>query len=373
MTECVHLWCMCGLQLIEVVGKTMVLFRGVDDKTVKLLDAYCPHLGANMGAGGVVVGDHLQCPFHQWQFDGDGKCQTIPYTDNIPSSAVAKSYEVMELYGAICFWYDVEGRPAHWKPHLIPQLESGNYIYRGSYKSRNVHMHIQDYAENSADLQHIAPMHGQMLIPFTQIPVPFIQIVHVAGWTTAAKRKAESEKGKREISVEENTLVTTDNHTEKDGAERVEEEGGISGTPHIAYFADTAHLAFRGQPIPRTAAVAEVTFVGAAIYYFHFHTDIGDVMLIQTNTPAKPLEQQVEFFWWSEKSMPWVIATYVVGNWIAQWKNDIEVWENKTWLTKPLLVKNDGPIMPLRRWFAQQFYSDNSLSCAAANTQSLAW
>jgi hypothetical protein len=40
---------------------------------------------------------------------------------------------------------------------------------------------------------------------------------------------------------------------------------------------------------------------------------------------------------------------YVVGNWIAQWKNDISIWENKVWQLKPILVKEDGPVQKLRR------------------------
>ena len=47
-----------------------------------MLDAYCPHLGANIGIGGRVIGDCLECPFHGWQFRGsDGKVTKIPYAD----------------------------------------------------------------------------------------------------------------------------------------------------------------------------------------------------------------------------------------------------------------------------------------------------
>lgn len=46
-----------------------------------VLDAYCPHLGANIAIGGFVRGDCIECPFHQWQFSGhDGRCVNIPYS-----------------------------------------------------------------------------------------------------------------------------------------------------------------------------------------------------------------------------------------------------------------------------------------------------
>lgn len=49
---------------------------------MRILDAYCPHLGANMAEGGRVKGDCLECPFHGWLFRGsDGQCDYIPYAD----------------------------------------------------------------------------------------------------------------------------------------------------------------------------------------------------------------------------------------------------------------------------------------------------
>lgn len=45
-----------------------------------MVDAYCPHLGADLAAGGRVVGSCIECPFHGWRFRGeDGKCTHIPY------------------------------------------------------------------------------------------------------------------------------------------------------------------------------------------------------------------------------------------------------------------------------------------------------
>lgn len=57
------------------------MFRGQDGKAY-VVDAYCPHLGANLAVGGRVVGGCIECPFHGWQFRGaDGKCVKIPYAD----------------------------------------------------------------------------------------------------------------------------------------------------------------------------------------------------------------------------------------------------------------------------------------------------
>ena len=51
---------------------------------VSIVDAYCPHLGANLGVGGHVRGNCIECPFHGWRFDGEtGQCVSIPYTDKV--------------------------------------------------------------------------------------------------------------------------------------------------------------------------------------------------------------------------------------------------------------------------------------------------
>lgn len=42
---------------------------------------------------------------------------------------------------------------------------------------------MQEFAENSADLRHIVPLHSRLMVPFTTIPVPFIGILHEAAWS----------------------------------------------------------------------------------------------------------------------------------------------------------------------------------------------
>lgn len=56
------------------------VFRA-EDGAVGVLDAYCPHLGANLAVGGTVSNGCLQCPFHKWEFDTSGQCTKIPYLE----------------------------------------------------------------------------------------------------------------------------------------------------------------------------------------------------------------------------------------------------------------------------------------------------
>jgi len=315
-----------SMKRLECCDQHLVVFR-TENGEAKVLDAYCPHLGADLGVGGRVVGDCVECPFHKWTFDGEGKCTHIPYSKNIPSSAKTKSWPVVEYHNLVCFYYDAEGREPSYLPPRIKEIDEGSFVYRGKYDAL-VHMHIQEFAENSADFQHFDPLHGQMCFPYTLCPIPGFRIVHKADWIP-----------------------------------------GQGDQPHIAYFKDTAHLQFCGKDIPRTGAQGTVTYVGpGSICYFYFETELGNIQLFQTHTPVALLLQRVEFRWWADKKIPRILVWYVIGNWIAQWKNDIAIWENKVWTLKPLLVKEDGPVQKLRRWYAQ-FYS----SRAAVEKNTLDW
>ena len=75
-----------GAKAFHMCGQNLVAFRGPSG-AAHVLDAYCPHLGANVGIGGQVVtesgDDCIECPFHGWRFSGvDGQCKHIPNIDS---------------------------------------------------------------------------------------------------------------------------------------------------------------------------------------------------------------------------------------------------------------------------------------------------
>lgn len=71
---------MMKLNVFRFTGQNFVVFR-TESGEVHIFDAYCPHLGANLGVGGIVKGDCIECPFHQWSFRAsDGECTNIPYS-----------------------------------------------------------------------------------------------------------------------------------------------------------------------------------------------------------------------------------------------------------------------------------------------------
>ena len=89
-----------------------------------------------------------------------------------------------------------------------------------------------------------------------------------------------------------------------------------------------------------------------------FELDIeqrGKIVLFQFHTPKGHLLQHVRFRWFAERKVPDALARLVVGHWVSQWEQDLEVWETKAYRPQPSLVAEDGPVIAMRRWYAQ-FY-----------------
>src|SRR6476620_10169548 len=67
---------------VHYFGRDMVCFRTASGE-LSVLDAYCQHLGGNLGVGGKVEGDDIVCPWHGWHWRGDGTNSLIPYSREI--------------------------------------------------------------------------------------------------------------------------------------------------------------------------------------------------------------------------------------------------------------------------------------------------
>jgi len=84
---------------VNLCGQRLVLFRGTDGR-VRALDAYCPHMGTDLGIGR-VEGNWIRCFFHHWAFDETGTCRDIPCQQTIPTKAAVPAYATEEKYGLI--------------------------------------------------------------------------------------------------------------------------------------------------------------------------------------------------------------------------------------------------------------------------------
>ena len=108
------------VKAVTALDRELVLYR-TESGEARVHDAYCPHLGAHLGMNGKVVGESIQCPFHGWQFGGDGKCQHIPYCDTIPARAKVQNWPTSEVNGEIYMWYHPTGAAPDREVPLSPK------------------------------------------------------------------------------------------------------------------------------------------------------------------------------------------------------------------------------------------------------------
>jgi phenylpropionate dioxygenase-like ring-hydroxylating dioxygenase large terminal subunit len=158
---------------IHYCDEDLVLFRTRSGQA-KVLDAFCPHLGAHIGYGGRVMGETVRCPFHAWQFDGTtGDCSHIPYSERIPATAKLRAWDVQEKNGFIWIWYHAEGKPPEWdfpeQPVFDPTSEESADWSEPRTFDVVLDAHIQDTHENNNDPVHFLYVHSSSTVPESEI------------------------------------------------------------------------------------------------------------------------------------------------------------------------------------------------------------
>ena len=92
----------CPATGLKVMGQELAAFRDATGR-VALLDARCPHRGANLALG-YNEGGRLQCPVCLWLFDADGNCLEIPMEPEetgLRKSIYVSSYPTVERAGVV--------------------------------------------------------------------------------------------------------------------------------------------------------------------------------------------------------------------------------------------------------------------------------
>lgn len=138
---------------LNICGQKIVIFRTEDEK-IRALDAYCPHLGTDLGIG-QVEGNLIRCFFHHWAFDGEGNCQDIPCQSTIPEQAKIQAYATDEKYDFIWIYPDAKA------PNQVVEFDElkGKSLVTKYDKAfeRSCDHHI--CMMNGIDAQHLQTVH----------------------------------------------------------------------------------------------------------------------------------------------------------------------------------------------------------------------
>jgi phenylpropionate dioxygenase-like ring-hydroxylating dioxygenase large terminal subunit len=278
---------------LHYFGRDLVLYRG-ESGTPRTVDAFCPHLGAHLGHGGIVTGDRIRCPFHAWEWEGEtGECAAIPYAERIPAKARIGALPTVERNGFVFAWHHAEGKPPEWEVPAVREFGDPDWTDYEKHEWR-IGAHQQELGENAADSAHFKSVHGTMNVPTTESEVDGVY-----------RRALQPIRMKTPRG-----LV----------------EGGIE---------------------------TEVHGMGLAVTRF---TGIAETLEVACTTPVDAERCHVRMGFSQPRSEPAGSSAAMINEILRQMDQDIPIWENKQFRPKPLLCDGDGPIPEYRRW-CQQFYS----------------
>jgi len=140
---------------VRALTQDFVVFRDAQGRAHCLANT-CTHRGGALAAG-KVVGDNIQCPYHGWQFAGDGRCQRIPSLGvdaSIPARTRVDAYPVDERYGIVfAFLGDL---PEGERPPILAVREWEQPGWRSTLQ----HFAIRGYYERSVE-NGIDPAHNE--------------------------------------------------------------------------------------------------------------------------------------------------------------------------------------------------------------------
>jgi len=154
------------------------------------MEAFCPHMGADLGHGGRVKWNNcIECPFHGWTFDGatgkvvdneektvEKKTSLYEYDDirkmpkkegkflhkRCEQKTQQKIFPVCEKNNNIYVWIHSR-EELRWEPfYQIPDVTNSVYGAPLSLRGQSVdymNCHIQEIPENGADYKHFEFVH----------------------------------------------------------------------------------------------------------------------------------------------------------------------------------------------------------------------
>lgn len=154
---------------LKYFGKELVGWRGASGQ-VTVMDAYCEHLGAHLGHGGHVDGEAIECPFHGWQWNHEGRNVCIPYEKHPNRGRRIRTYPVVERNDSIYMWHDSEGREPYFDaPDVFASYADGSsatdYYPQARLYREGLELHPQYVLENGVDFAHFKFVHKTPIVP----------------------------------------------------------------------------------------------------------------------------------------------------------------------------------------------------------------
>lgn len=306
-----------GVRRMRYFGEDLVLFRGADG-SYNTVEAYCGHLGADLGVGGKVRDDAIVCPFHGWAWDGEGRNVDIPYSAR-PTKVCLRSFPTRTANGVVLVWYHPDGEPPSWEPPTLPEFDDPEYLQAHPHAVKlwsGVTFHPQVVAENTVDPTHF-------------------HYVHRAPKATVI--------------------------------EKFETEGEYVYIMHdYAYGKEGGEL----TPDGTVAGRLEVEVWGVGLICFRMMDYVEAAQFVCT-TPVDENTSDVFFSMWQKRradvpagSPPTAREDRVFTEQIRQIEMDFPIWKNMRYIVRAPIVREESPTYQNFRKWSRQFYRPDEVAAA---------
>jgi len=303
----------------RLCGQDIVIWRNAEGE-LRVQDAYCLHLGANIGVGGWVNGDAVVCPFHGWQYGADGYCVKIPY-EKRPMRVQLKTWEVRDYEPMVLVWFDAQGRPPTWE---MPKTDWEGYAVR--HQDWTINSHPQEICENAADGAHF-------------------QFVHKFPNVADVQAREDGNTIWFDISMR----PLSEDHDPADRAPNEPEPFDISGK------ADSNVTGVHGPGLVFNEVYAKQRHLRNELYVTpvdHDRVILRGVHALNYDDKTVDVEEKIE------KTKGWAA--------FDAWEDDLPIWENKIYRPKPYATHpSEIAIVAFRKWYSR-WYDEGEVDATAA-------
>lgn len=355
-------------------GQELAVVRGATGQ-VYVLDAFCPHLGANLAVGGTVEQricssskkvsgddnnnnngkiscngkakptkeDCIRCPFHGWSFRmSDGQCADIPY-EEAPVNAKVKLWTSLERNNVIFVWYqadqDEQPKPS-WTPEVVQELTTGKWVYQGRTEHL-VNCHIQEIPENGADIAHLNSIHVDSFLLGSDLDLlNRLRRRWLGVWLSSSLLTHEWAAQWAPCPPPDAHMATIEL---------------VNATKFFGWTLFTVNLAVR-QIGP---AYVELRFQAKLPFRCMSSRPLVTGVFLQFVKPIGPMRNSIVHQVYTEGSvLGYIFGKFLILAEARMLERDIRIWNRKAFLRRPYVAKSEKALVKYRRWFLQ-FYSSS--------------
>ncbi|MBX7113371.1 MAG: aromatic ring-hydroxylating dioxygenase subunit alpha [Myxococcaceae bacterium] len=150
---------------VVLAGEPLALFRDARGEVGALIDR-CPHRGVKLSLGQVTPDGCLECPFHAWRFDKEGRVCEVPLNPDAKRERLFANAVPARDIGGLIWVFTALGARAPNEPTVPDGLTHPDYAK--TYLQVDWKAHWTRAMENMLDSPHVPFLHRKTIGRFVR-------------------------------------------------------------------------------------------------------------------------------------------------------------------------------------------------------------